>query len=154
MFDTLTLMNFNARYARAIDSDALETWPSFFTKDCLYKITTSENQKEGWSAGIIYADSRAMLEDRVTSLRDINIYERQSYRHILGLPLIDRQQADMCECQTPFLVVRIMASGPMNIFASGVYQDRFERSETTLLLSERLVVCDSVEIDTLIALPL
>jgi 3-phenylpropionate/cinnamic acid dioxygenase small subunit len=38
--------------------------------------------RRGYGAGIIYADSRAMLRDRVTALRTANIYERQSYRHI------------------------------------------------------------------------
>ena len=78
----LRVAELNAAYASTIDADRLEAWPDFFVDDCLYKITSAENHKRGYSTGIIYADSRAMLRDRVTALRTANIYERQSYRHI------------------------------------------------------------------------
>jgi 3-phenylpropionate/cinnamic acid dioxygenase small subunit len=42
----------------------------------------------------IYADSRAMLRDRVTAPRTANIYERQSYRHIVGLPVLGATGTD------------------------------------------------------------
>jgi 3-phenylpropionate/cinnamic acid dioxygenase small subunit len=64
----------NAAYAATIDADRLEAWPDFFVERCLYKITSADNRKRGYSAGIVYADSRAMLH--VTALRTANIYER------------------------------------------------------------------------------
>ena len=84
----LRVAELNAAYAATIDTDRLEAWPDFFVEDCLYKITSAENHKRGYSAGIVYANSRAMLRDRVTALRSANIYERHSYRHIIGLPVI------------------------------------------------------------------
>ena len=77
-----------AAYIRCIDTNALESWPDFFTDDCLYTVTTAENRRNGFDAGIIYADNKNMLTDRVLALRKANIYEQQSYRHILGLPTI------------------------------------------------------------------
>ena len=77
----LRVAELNAAYAATIDTDRLESWPDLFVEDCLYKITSAENHKRGHSAGVVYADSRAMLQDRVTALRAANIYERQSYRH-------------------------------------------------------------------------
>jgi 3-phenylpropionate/cinnamic acid dioxygenase small subunit len=47
-----------------------------------------------------------------------------------------------------------MHTGEQTVFASGIYIDRVVRSGETLLLAERLVVCDSCRIDTLLALPL
>ena len=76
------------RYAACIDADRLEDWPGLFAEQCLYKITTADNQRRGYAAGIVYADSRAMLQDRVAALREANIYERQSYRHIVGMPAL------------------------------------------------------------------
>src|SRR5262249_56211486 len=72
----LRVAELNASYAAAIDADRLEAWPDFFVDDCLYKITSAENYRRGYSAGIVYADSRAMLRDRVAALRRANIYER------------------------------------------------------------------------------
>jgi 3-phenylpropionate/cinnamic acid dioxygenase small subunit len=150
----LQVCEFNAAYARAIDNDALESWPGFFTESCHYRITNCENEQAGLPAGIVYADSRAMLEDRVAALREANIYERHRYRHLLGVPVIVTADDGSIDAETPFVVVRIMASGETGIFASGAYRDRFQRDEGRLLLTERIVVCDSTTIDTLLALPL
>jgi 3-phenylpropionate/cinnamic acid dioxygenase small subunit len=62
----LRVAELNAAYAATIDADGLEAWPDFFVEDCLYKITSAENHRRGYGAGIIYADLRAMLRDRVT----------------------------------------------------------------------------------------
>ncbi|MGZ5271892.1 MAG: aromatic-ring-hydroxylating dioxygenase subunit beta [Ramlibacter sp.] len=154
MVDLLALCAFNAAYAQAIDTDALEQWPSFFTEDCLYRITNVENEREGLPSGVVYADSRAMLEDRIAALREANIYERQRYRHLLGIPVVESADEQGAVARTPFLVARIMHTGETTLFASGEYRDRFRRVGGRLLLAERVAVCDSTVTDTLLALPL
>ena len=53
------------------------------------QVTTADNDRHGPArAGLIYADSRGMLEDRIAALREANIYERQRYRHLVGLPVM------------------------------------------------------------------
>jgi len=150
----LRVAELNAAYAATIDADRLEAWPDFFDEDCLYKITSAENYKRGYSAGIVYADSRAMLRDRVTALRTANIFERQSYRHIVGLPVLGATAADGIAAETPFLVVRIMRDGRTDLFATGVYIDRIHDEGGNLRFAERIVVCDSSHFDTLLAIPL
>ena len=154
MTDLLSLCAFNAAYANAIDSDALEQWPAFFAEKCMYRITNVENEREGLPAGIVYADSRAMLEDRIAALREANIYERQRYRHLLGVPMLESSDAQGAVARTPFIVARIMATGETILFASGEYRDRFTTAGGRLLLAERVAVCDSTVTDTLLALPL
>ncbi|MBS0644366.1 MAG: aromatic-ring-hydroxylating dioxygenase subunit beta [Proteobacteria bacterium] len=145
----------NARCAQALDSDRLEDWPNFFMERCLYRITTADNHARGYQAGLIYADSRAMLADRVTALREANIYERQRYRHILGMPLVDAGPDGSMAVETSFAVIRTMRDGQMIVFAAGIYLDRVSRdSDGTLRYAERIVVCDSQRIDTLLAIPL
>ena len=143
-----------AAYIRCIDNNALEAWPDFFLEQCLYKVTTAENHRLGFEAGIIYADSKGMLIDRVQALRQANIYEKQSYRHILGLPHIVRNGGAEAESETPFLVVRIMHDGQSDVFATGVYIDTVRMDGNDLKFASRVVVCDSSRIDTLMALPL
>jgi len=154
MIDVLALAAFNARYAEIIDSDELEQWPHCFAERCHYRITNVENERDGLPAGIVYADSRAMLEDRVAALREANIYERQRYRHLLGMPLVLSADGRQATARTPFMVARIMATGETLLFASGVYRDRFVREDGQLLLAERVAICDSTVTDTLLALPL
>ena len=75
-------------YAHCLDAGELERWPDFFTEDCFYRITSAENYEAGLPLGLIYATSRNMLRDRVSALREANIYERQTYRHIIGMPAL------------------------------------------------------------------
>lgn len=143
-----------ADYARCIDDDRLEEWPGYFHGPCLYKITTSSNYREGLEAGIVFANSRGMLSDRVSALRDANIYERQTYRHILGQPSIMAEDGAMVQSETSFMVARIMQDGDTSIYATGRYFDTYEISDGAAKLHQRTVVCDSSRIDTLLALPL
>ena len=159
MADQATLLDVAALHAAcadAIDSDQLEAWPGFFTPDCFYLITTADNHRAGLPAGVVQADSRAMLTDRVAALRRANIYERQSYRHILGLPLLRAAPAPgELAAETPFLVIRTMRDGRMEVFAAGRYLDRLRRApDGALRYAERRVICDSPRFDTLLALPL
>lgn len=145
----------NADYARAIDDDRLEEWPEFFHERCLYKITTADNHRRGLELGLVYADSKGMLKDRVAALREANVYERQRYRHIVGLPAILGEQDGEARVESPFLVTRIMRDGTMEIFATGRYLDRVGADVAgALKYRERIVVCDSARFDTLLALPL
>jgi 3-phenylpropionate/cinnamic acid dioxygenase small subunit len=145
----------NAAYARAIDDDRLEDWPEFFVEPCRYTITTADNHARGLPAGLIHADSKGMLRDRVVALRRANIYERQRYRHLTGLPAILAQDGDGAAVESPFVVIRIMRDGTMDVFATGRYLDRVEAGpDGALRLRERVVVCDSSRVDTLLALPL
>ena len=64
-----------------------------------------------------------MLQDRVSALREANIYERQSYRHILGQPSILHENGGEVRSETSFLVARIVQDGDTDIFATGRYLD-------------------------------
>lgn len=153
--DLAGIAKLNHDYARSIDEDALEAWPSFFAQTCLYRITTADNHARGFEAGLIYADTRAMLEDRVKSLRIANIYERHRYRHILGMPALSEAASgrDIC-CETSFAVIRIMRDGTLTVFATGKYLDRVTTELDRLVFAERIVVCDNANIDAMLALPL
>ena len=149
------LIGLNAAYARAIDDGNFEAWPEFFFEDGLYKLTTADNHAQGMEAGLIYADSRNMLRDRISALRMANIYERHRYRHIVGLPMVLAAEGADIQTETSFLVVRIMRDGTMDVFATGRYLDRVEMdSDGALRFQERIVVCDSNRFDTLVAIPL
>src|SRR5438309_3568386 len=71
-------------YVHCLDADELERWPDFFAEDCFYRITSAENYDAGLPLGLIYATSRNMLKDRVSALREANVYEPQRYRHLVS----------------------------------------------------------------------
>jgi len=144
--------NLHARYAHALDDDRLEDWPNFFTERCIYRIATAENEARGLPLPVVYCEGRAMLRDRVQSLRHANIYEPQRYRHIVSSILVDKMDEKRAKSIANFLVVRIMENGETTLFASGRYVDRVLLKE--MLYEERVVICDSRRFDTLLAIPL
>jgi 3-phenylpropionate/cinnamic acid dioxygenase small subunit len=149
------LIQLNADYAAAIDDGRWEDWPSFFAEKCFYRITTADNHARGLPAGLVYADSRQMLADRVLSLRKANVFERQSYRHLLSLPRVLADEDGRLKAETGFAVLRTVRTGETSIFVSGRYLDEAQRgADGQLRLSRRDVVCDSQRIDTLLAIPL
>jgi 3-phenylpropionate/cinnamic acid dioxygenase small subunit len=152
--DLARLVELNATYARVIDTDQLEEWPRLFLDPCLYKLTTAENVAKGHESGLIYADTRGMLEDRVSSLRKVNIYEGQRYRHVVGLPVVLGEANGTADVETPFLLVRVMRDGTTDLFATGVYRDKVKPDASgALRFAERIVVCDGRRFDTLVAIP-
>ena len=90
----------------------------------------------------------------MTALRRANIYERQTYRHVVGLPAVIGESDGALRVETPFLVVRIMRDGRMDLFATGRYLDLVVDLAATPRFRERVVVCDSSRVDTLLAIPL
>src|SRR5262249_27765583 len=145
----------NARYTDAIDADRLEAWPDFFLDDGHYRITTAENLAQDLPLSMMYATSRAMLRDRVTALREANVYEGQRYRHVLGTPLITAVETGGVRARTSFIVARVMRTGETMLFATGCYEDRVVLfGADGVRFAEKMVVLDSHQIDTLLAIPL
>jgi 3-phenylpropionate/cinnamic acid dioxygenase small subunit len=152
----LTVENLLARYAHAIDDDQLEAWPDFFIEQAQYRITTAENHERGLPLSLVYADSRAMLRDRVNALRHANVYEAQRYRHLICAVLAQRLDAHTARAVSSFQVARIMHSGETMLFASGRCIDRIRLTGESgrAQFEERIVVLDSRRVDTLMAIPL
>src|SRR4029079_8125471 len=113
----------HARYVHALDTDQLEQWPNFFTQNGRYRIATAENEARGLPIPVLYCEGRAMLRDRIASLRHANIYEPQRYRHIVSSLLVGEKSGNTVKASAGFLVVRIMDNGEATFFASGRYED-------------------------------
>jgi anthranilate 1,2-dioxygenase small subunit len=143
-----------AAYVDCIDEDRLEEWPDFFVEQCRYVITSRSSHEAGLPHGVVYAASRGMLTDRVTALRQANIFEPHRYRHIVGPTRIEQMDTTVAQVRSNFIAVRTMHSGEMSLFASGRYLDRVDLTSQPYRFIERLVVLDSQKIDTLLVIPL
>ncbi|MAM86675.1 aromatic-ring-hydroxylating dioxygenase subunit beta [Marinobacter sp. UBA2678] len=143
-----------ADYVAAIDEDRLEEWPAFFKEHCLYRITNRRDFDRGLKHGAMWANSLGMLKDRISALREANIYEDHTYRHITSAFRVLESNEQEAWVNANFLVIRTMQNGDMSLFAAGTYQDHivFEGNDT--YLAERIVICDSQKLDTLLAIPL
>jgi anthranilate 1,2-dioxygenase small subunit len=141
-------------YVHCLDADELERWPEFFTEYCFYRVTSAENFEAGLPLGLIHATSRNMLKDRISALREANIYEPQRYRHLVSSLKIVDDRGEMLGLVTNFLVVRTMQEGDMTVFAAGRYVDQVMRVGDDWKFARKEVVLDSRQIDTLLAIPI
>ena len=141
-------------YVHCLDADELERWPDFFTADCFYRITSAENYEAGMPLGLVHATSRNMLTDRVSALRQANIYEPQRYRHLVSSIRIVEDRGEVLDVVANLLIVRTMQEGDMTIFAAGRYIDQVRRQEGVWKFARKTVVLDSRQIDTLLAIPI
>jgi anthranilate 1,2-dioxygenase small subunit len=144
----------HARYIRVVDDGLWEQWPRLFTETCIYKIITRENFDQGLPLSVMECHSRGMLEDRVTGLRSINVFEPHRYLHQISGLSIESISGHRVLCKSNYLVIRTMLDGSMSIFSAGVYLDQVALSREGALFEERLVVADSRRIETLLVLPL
>src|SRR5271168_3867954 len=150
----LELDQLYADYVHCLDADALERWPDFFTEDCFYRITSAENYEAGLLLGLIYATSRNMLKDRVSALRQANIYEPQRYRHLVSSIKIVEELGETLDLVANFIVLRTMQEGDMTLFGAGRYVDQVKHENGTWRFARKTVVLDSRQIDTLLAIPI
>ncbi len=146
--------NLLARYADCLDQGRFEEWPEFFTEDRVYKIISAENYEQGLPLGVIDCDSRAMLRDRITALREANVYEEHRYRHILSTTLIKAEDTDAVHAETSYQVTRIMRDGSSMLFSLGRYLDRIVPDGDDIKFSEKIVVFDNKRVDTLLVIPI
>lgn len=144
----------NVEYAIAIDEDQLERWPEFFTDPCLYRVVPRNDYELGRPGSLVYCDSKAMLIDRVSAIRRVNVFEPHRYRHVVGSTKVLSAESNRFETYTTYLVIRTKQNGPMDVFSAGSYRDEVVIEGGGAKFRKRCVVCDSEEVDTLLSLPL
>jgi anthranilate 1,2-dioxygenase small subunit len=142
------------QYVHAIDNDQLERWPQCFTENCVYQIIPRAAFEQGHPIGVWYCDNRGMLEDRVSSIREVNVYEPHVYRHVIGPTEILEFANGAYNAQTSYIVVRTMHDGEMSVFSAGRYIDEIMVAQDQALLRRRIVVTDSARFDTLVVIPI
>lgn len=148
------VLDLQLRYAHTLDEDRLEDWPALFADACTYQVIPRENHARGLKACLIDCRSRAMLMDRVVSLRDANIYNIHFDRHIMSAPLLDSVTEGSARARTQFMVTQSDQSGVTKLYAAGVYLDLVDTTKDEATFIERIVVLDSYGVLELLSTPL
>jgi anthranilate 1,2-dioxygenase small subunit len=141
------------RYVSVIDADRLEEWPNFFTEDCVYEIIPKENADLGLPMGIMHCFGRAMLRDRITSLRQANVFEPHTYRHMTSGLELTPVDADSVDMQSNYVVVQTLTDGESRIYQAGRYLDRVVHSAEGWLYQRKRAVYDTSRVQTLLVTP-
>lgn len=141
-----------AEYGGLLDAAQYDEWLGLFAAECRYQVVPRENFARGLPAGLIFCDSRRMLEDRIMALREANKYNIHNDRHLIGLPRL--RDPEGLSIETPFVVYQTDQEGETRLFATGLYRDRLEPAEGGLKIRDKLVLLDTFAVPTLLATPL
>ncbi|QGZ66168.1 anthranilate 1,2-dioxygenase small subunit AndAd [Paraburkholderia acidisoli] len=142
------------QYLYNLDNDRLEAWPTLFTEDCTYEIVPKENADMGLPVGIIHCTNQRMLRDRVVSLRNANIYEEHTYRHMTSGLVIVGEADGVIETESSYVVVQTRSNGESDVYQAGKYYDRVVRTPEGLRYLSKRVVYDTSRVQTLLATPI
>ena len=137
------LRDFYDDYVEALDDLRLEEWPGFFTEDCLYRIIPRENWERGLTLSTMQAESRGMLQDRVTGLLRTQMYAPRHYRRFLSGLRIKAEEPGGVRVRQNVLVVQTLVDKQSDIVLCGVAHDLVARDGGRLRLRERILVMDS-----------
>lgn len=140
-------------YVAAIDEDRVEAWPDFFVEDGFYEIVPKENEDMGLAIGIIRCENRAMMRDRVVSLRNANIFAPATYRHFLSGFRLHAADGDTAEFSCNYLVINSDQMGTSIVYQTGRYQDRAVRTAEGWRFASKRAIYDTSRVQTLLAIP-
>jgi len=141
------------RYAFLLDDDKLEEWVELFVEDCVYQILTKENLAQSLPLPLVLCDNKDMLRDRVQSLRQANIYNIHTDRHVIGLPRV-RVEGDQVDLSASFSLYQTDQEGVSRLFVVGHYRDTLVRRDGNLAIKQKDVILDTAGIMTLLATPI
>ena len=144
-FDTWqALVQLYADYASAVDGGDWDAWPEFFTDPCVYRLQPRENHERGFPLATLSFESRGMLKDRVYGIRETLFHDPYYQRHVVGVPVIRRVDADgRIHAEANYAVFRTRLSKESTVFNVGRTLDEIVPTPEGLRFASRLVVYDS-----------
>ena len=148
------LADLYAAYDDALGEGDYERWPEFFTEACLYKIIPRESYDLGHPLGLMQAESRGMLADRVAAIRKTTLYAPRFVRRIVSGIVLQAIEADGMRLSASFATFQTMLNEPSQVFLCGRLYDRVVDDGGTLRFAERVCVTDSTLVPTSLIFPI
>ena len=143
-----------ADYAEALDDNRLERWPDFFVEDCLYKVVPRENWERGLPIALMLCESRRMLQDRVTAVRNTAVYAPRAFRHLIAQFRIKAETPERLRVTANYVVFQTLVDDLTRIQNAGKYLDLVVRIPEGLRFKEKICVFDSVLVPNSLIYPI
>jgi 3-phenylpropionate/cinnamic acid dioxygenase small subunit len=141
-------------YAAVLDDKEFDRWPDFFTEDCFYRVTSRENIELGLPLGIILAESRGMLQDRVVALKETSMYVPRRVRHFVTNIRIFDPEPNGIRVRANFSVHQTLPDQETAMFLSGECWDRLVEEGGKLLFAEKICIHDATVVPISLVYPL
>ena len=151
--DREAIRNFYDRYYATLDALRLAEWPEFFSEECVYRIISRENYERGFRLATLGAESRGMLQDRVTGLTQTQVYAPRYYRRFPGPLMIEPTSEDNFKVEHNLLIVQTLIDKQSEIVLAGRCHDVLIIEQGRLRIKRRDVVFDSEMIPNSLVYP-
>jgi 3-phenylpropionate/cinnamic acid dioxygenase small subunit len=141
-------------YVTCLDDDDLEAWPEFFTDDCFYQVIPRENWDRDLPLATLRCESKAMLRDRVVSLRETSFYAPRYTRHLWSALRITGTDDGVIRTQANYCVLETLVDEATKVLSAGRYIGLVVRDGERLRFKEKHCVFDSVVVPTSLVYPI
>lgn len=130
-------------YLACMDDGEFAAWPGFFAEDCFYRVTTRENVEGGFPLSLVFAESAAMLRDRVRAIDETMMFGPRSYRRFSSGLRVSEEDG-VIGARGNLLVVETLADKPSHIAVCGRFEDTLaRRADRGYEIVSRVVVLDT-----------
>ncbi|HEU0215778.1 MAG TPA: aromatic-ring-hydroxylating dioxygenase subunit beta [Stellaceae bacterium] len=143
-----------AAYDDALGEGDYERWPEFFTEACRYVIIPRESYDLGHPIGLMQAESRGMLADRVAAIRKTTLYAPRIVQRLVSGIVLRAVEPDGMRLAASFATFQTMLNEPTQVFLCGRLYDRVVDDGGTLRFAERVCVTDSTLVPTSLIFPI
>jgi len=147
------LLQFYEQYTTCLDDVDFDRWPTFFTPDAKYQITSRENFARGLPIAAMSCDGVGMIKDRVTALVKVLVYEPRIWRRYVSSVRIDAIEGDIIRSRGNFLLFESMMDREPQLNMLGEYVDKVLYRDGLFRFKERSCVYDNYRIQTTLFAP-
>ncbi|MGF6408552.1 aromatic-ring-hydroxylating dioxygenase subunit beta [Paraburkholderia tuberum] len=132
-----------AQHAEIICDDRLEQWPELYADECVYKIISRVNYERSLPVGVIFAESKGALIDRVTAIRNTMVFSPRYLTHLIGSVRIVGEKEGVLDTRSQFAVYQTLVDGTPELQLLGRTFDQIDASGEALKFKSRFVVFDN-----------
>jgi len=141
-------------YAAVLDAADLDKWPEFFTEDCFYEVIPRENYDRGLPLALIRCESKGMLKDRASAIRDTMMYEQRYLRHVVSGIRVTAESDAGIFVEANYAVFETLVDTPTRVFNVGRYLSRVVYEEKRLKFAEMHCIFDSLLVPNSLIYPI
>lgn len=141
-------------YAFLLDEGDYDAWLDLFTDGCDYRVVARENWERGLPLATIRCDSRAMLADRIDTLRTTQFFAARTMRHFVSAVRPAGTDGGRTAVTANFLVTETLADEPARVHSVGQYRDQIVTVDDDLRFTQKLAIYDAALVLTSLVIPL
>lgn len=156
--DTLSAIDaVQTRHIAALDAQDMAGWLATFSTDpaASYICISAENEQRGHSIALMFDDSRARLEDRVSIVTKVwaGTYQAYRTRHFFQRLSCREAAPGRYAAMSNFSIAMTPEGGVSTLLTTGVYHDLIDVTPAGALMCQRRAVYDADALPRYVVFP-